>query len=144
MSNNNSGSRNQLLVHGAEQALDQIKYEIAQEFGVELVQWSCWELSFKAISSTVYIFQALNLASWILHLNKLLVCITYHYSFQFLLPITKLESSENAGKINCLSIFIIRRFFMGMHLFTITKIYNMTSIFIHECYSLFTDNRFFI
>jgi len=38
MSNNNSGSRNQLLVHGAEQALDQIKYEIAQEFGVELVQ----------------------------------------------------------------------------------------------------------
>ncbi|MBE7123268.1 small, acid-soluble spore protein, alpha/beta type [Bacillus cereus] len=36
MSNNNSGSRNQLLVHGAEQALDQMKYEIAQEFGVQL------------------------------------------------------------------------------------------------------------
>ncbi|MGG0208764.1 small, acid-soluble spore protein, alpha/beta type [Bacillus mycoides] len=32
MSNNNSGSRNQLLVHGADQALDQI----AQEFGVQL------------------------------------------------------------------------------------------------------------
>ncbi|EJP84110.1 alpha/beta-type small acid-soluble spore protein [Bacillus cereus] len=36
MSNNNSGSSNQLLVHGAEQALDQMKYEIAQEFGVQL------------------------------------------------------------------------------------------------------------
>ncbi|MBO1624984.1 acid-soluble spore protein [Bacillus cereus] len=36
MSNNNSGSRNQLLVNGAEQALDQMKYEIAQEFGVQL------------------------------------------------------------------------------------------------------------
>ncbi|RFU60040.1 alpha/beta-type small acid-soluble spore protein [Bacillus sp. V59.32b] len=30
------GSRNQLLVPGIEQALDQIKYEIAQEFGVQL------------------------------------------------------------------------------------------------------------
>lgn len=36
MSNNNSGSGNQLLVRGAEQALDQMKYEIAQEFGVQL------------------------------------------------------------------------------------------------------------
>ncbi|KOS27299.1 spore protein [Bacillus anthracis] len=36
MANNNSGSRNQLLVRGAEQALDQMKYEIAQEFGVQL------------------------------------------------------------------------------------------------------------
>ncbi|SDZ12824.1 alpha/beta-type small acid-soluble spore protein [Bacillus sp. 166amftsu] len=36
MANNNSGSRNQLLVNGAEQALDQMKYEIAQEFGVQL------------------------------------------------------------------------------------------------------------
>ncbi|WP_430477227.1 small, acid-soluble spore protein, alpha/beta type [Bacillus cereus] len=37
MSNNNSGSSNQLLVSGAEQALDQMKYEIAQEFGLQLV-----------------------------------------------------------------------------------------------------------
>ena len=36
MANNNSGSRNELLVRGAEQALDQM--EIAQEFGVQLVQ----------------------------------------------------------------------------------------------------------
>ncbi|MGG0289619.1 small acid-soluble spore protein, SasP family [Bacillus pacificus] len=36
MTNNNSGSRNELLVRGAEQALDQMKYEIAQEFGVQL------------------------------------------------------------------------------------------------------------
>ncbi|EOP72649.1 small, acid-soluble spore protein 1 [Bacillus cereus VDM006] len=36
MSNNNNGNSNQLLVHGAEQALDQMKYEIAQEFGVQL------------------------------------------------------------------------------------------------------------
>lgn len=35
MANNNSGSR-QLEVPGARQALDQMKYEIAQEFGVEL------------------------------------------------------------------------------------------------------------
>ena len=32
---NNSNS-NQLLVPGVEQALDQMKYEIAQEFGVQL------------------------------------------------------------------------------------------------------------
>jgi hypothetical protein len=32
MSNNN----NDLLVNGAQQALDQMKYEIAQEFGVNL------------------------------------------------------------------------------------------------------------
>lgn len=36
MANKNSGSRNELLVRGAEQALDQMKYEIAQEFGVQL------------------------------------------------------------------------------------------------------------
>jgi small acid-soluble spore protein A (major alpha-type SASP) len=30
------GNRNQLLVPGIEQAMDQIKYEIAQEFGVQL------------------------------------------------------------------------------------------------------------
>ncbi|GAB6603617.1 small acid-soluble spore protein, SasP family [Bacillus cereus group sp. BfR-BA-01119] len=36
MANNNSGSRNELLVRGAEQALNQMKYEIAQEFGVQL------------------------------------------------------------------------------------------------------------
>ncbi|WP_026314495.1 alpha/beta-type small acid-soluble spore protein [Heyndrickxia acidiproducens] len=34
MANNNSS--NQLLVAGADQALDQMKYEIAQEFGVQL------------------------------------------------------------------------------------------------------------
>ncbi|WP_152654911.1 alpha/beta-type small acid-soluble spore protein [Oceanobacillus sp. CFH 90083] len=33
MANNNS---NQLLVPGVQQALDQMKYEIAQEFGVNL------------------------------------------------------------------------------------------------------------
>lgn len=31
-----NSSRNQLLVAGAESALDQMKYEIAQEFGVQL------------------------------------------------------------------------------------------------------------
>ncbi|HDX9580632.1 TPA: alpha/beta-type small acid-soluble spore protein [Bacillus pseudomycoides] len=36
MTNNNSGSRNELLVHGAENAIDQMKYEIAQEFGVQI------------------------------------------------------------------------------------------------------------
>jgi hypothetical protein len=36
MANNNSGSRNKLAVPGAKQALDQMKYEIAQEFGVSL------------------------------------------------------------------------------------------------------------
>ncbi|WP_042354790.1 alpha/beta-type small acid-soluble spore protein [Bacillus rubiinfantis] len=34
MANNNNS--NQLLVPGAEQALEQMKYEIAQEFGVNL------------------------------------------------------------------------------------------------------------
>jgi small acid-soluble spore protein B (major beta-type SASP) len=34
MPNNNSS--NQLVVPGAQQALDQMKYEIAQEFGVQL------------------------------------------------------------------------------------------------------------
>jgi small acid-soluble spore protein B (major beta-type SASP) len=33
MANNNN---NQLLVNGAEQAIDQMKYEIASEFGVQL------------------------------------------------------------------------------------------------------------
>jgi hypothetical protein len=36
MANNNSGNSNQLLVPGVEQALDQMKYEIANEFGVNL------------------------------------------------------------------------------------------------------------
>ncbi|CUB14632.1 Small, acid-soluble spore protein C [Bacillus cereus] len=36
MANNNSGSRNELLVRGAESAINQMKYEIAQEFGVQL------------------------------------------------------------------------------------------------------------
>lgn len=35
MANNNSNS-NQLVVPGVRQALDQMKYEIAQEFGVQL------------------------------------------------------------------------------------------------------------
>ncbi|PLT34412.1 alpha/beta-type small acid-soluble spore protein [Bacillus sp. V5-8f] len=30
------GSRRQLLVPGAEQALEQFKYEVAQEFGIKL------------------------------------------------------------------------------------------------------------
>lgn len=33
---NQERNTNQLLVPGAEQALDQLKYEIAQEFGVQL------------------------------------------------------------------------------------------------------------
>lgn len=33
---NMANSRNKLLVPGIEQALDSIKYEIAQEFGVQL------------------------------------------------------------------------------------------------------------
>lgn len=33
---NNSGSQNRLLVPQANMALDQLKYEIAQEFGVNL------------------------------------------------------------------------------------------------------------
>ena len=36
MANNNSNNSNQLLVPGAQQALEQMKYEIAQEFGVQL------------------------------------------------------------------------------------------------------------
>ncbi len=36
MSNNNSNNSNELLVYGAEQAIDQMKYEIASEFGVNL------------------------------------------------------------------------------------------------------------
>jgi hypothetical protein len=36
MPSNNSNNSNQLLVAGAQQALDQMKYEIAQEFGVQL------------------------------------------------------------------------------------------------------------
>ncbi|MFC4403657.1 small, acid-soluble spore protein, alpha/beta type [Gracilibacillus xinjiangensis] len=36
MANNNSSNSNQLLVPGANQALDQMKIEIAQEFGVNL------------------------------------------------------------------------------------------------------------
>ena len=32
----NNSSSNQILVQGAEQAIDQMKYEIAQEFGVNL------------------------------------------------------------------------------------------------------------
>ena len=34
--NNGGGNRNQKLVQGAEQALNQMKYEIASEFGVNL------------------------------------------------------------------------------------------------------------
>lgn len=34
--NNNSNNSNQLLVPGVQQALDQMKYEIAQEFGVQM------------------------------------------------------------------------------------------------------------
>ncbi len=36
LANNNSNNSNQLLVPGAEQALEQMKVEIAQEFGVQL------------------------------------------------------------------------------------------------------------
>ncbi|MDQ0254190.1 hypothetical protein J2S74_001565 [Evansella vedderi] len=36
MPNNRSNNNNQLLVPGVQQALDQMKYEIAQEFGVQL------------------------------------------------------------------------------------------------------------
>lgn len=36
MAQNRSSNSNQLLVQGAAQALDQMKYEIAQEFGVQL------------------------------------------------------------------------------------------------------------
>ncbi|MCE7793701.1 alpha/beta-type small acid-soluble spore protein [Salipaludibacillus sp. CUR1] len=34
--NNNNRNSNQLVVAGAQQAIDQMKYEIAQEFGVQL------------------------------------------------------------------------------------------------------------
>lgn len=33
---NRSNNTNELLVNGAQQAIDQMKYEIAQEFGVQL------------------------------------------------------------------------------------------------------------
>lgn len=36
MANSNSNNSNQLVVPGAEQALNQMKTEIAQEFGVQL------------------------------------------------------------------------------------------------------------
>lgn len=36
MPNNNNSNSNKLAVPGAQQALDQMKYEIAQEFGVQL------------------------------------------------------------------------------------------------------------
>ena len=36
MANNNSNNSNQLVVPGAEQALNQMKTEVAQEFGVSL------------------------------------------------------------------------------------------------------------
>ena len=36
MPNSNNSNSNQLLVPGVQQALDQMKYEIASEFGVQL------------------------------------------------------------------------------------------------------------
>ncbi|ANF45550.1 spore protein [Priestia megaterium] len=36
MANNKSSNNNELLVYGAEQAINQMKYEIASEFGVNL------------------------------------------------------------------------------------------------------------
>lgn len=36
MPNKNNSNSNQLLVPGVQQALDQMKYEIAQEFGVQM------------------------------------------------------------------------------------------------------------
>lgn len=36
MSQNNNSSRNKLVVPGAQNAIDQMKYEIANEFGVNL------------------------------------------------------------------------------------------------------------
>jgi len=36
MANNKSSNNNELLVYGAQQAIDQMKYEIANEFGVNL------------------------------------------------------------------------------------------------------------
>ncbi|MEH6878287.1 alpha/beta-type small acid-soluble spore protein [Priestia megaterium] len=36
MANNQTSNSNELLVYGAQQAIDQMKYEIASEFGVNL------------------------------------------------------------------------------------------------------------
>ncbi|MEH7092562.1 MULTISPECIES: small, acid-soluble spore protein, alpha/beta type [Priestia] len=36
MANNKNNNNNELLVYGAQQAIDQMKYEIASEFGVNL------------------------------------------------------------------------------------------------------------
>ncbi|MFE7084201.1 small, acid-soluble spore protein, alpha/beta type [Priestia megaterium] len=36
MANNKNSNNNELLVYGAQQAIDQMKYEIANEFGVNL------------------------------------------------------------------------------------------------------------
>ncbi|MED3992889.1 alpha/beta-type small acid-soluble spore protein [Priestia aryabhattai] len=36
MANNKNSKTNELLVYGAQQAIDQMKYEIASEFGVNL------------------------------------------------------------------------------------------------------------
>ncbi|MEH7314055.1 alpha/beta-type small acid-soluble spore protein [Priestia megaterium] len=36
MANNKGSNNNELLVYGAEQAIDQMKYEIASAFGVNL------------------------------------------------------------------------------------------------------------
>ncbi|MGE7718407.1 small, acid-soluble spore protein, alpha/beta type [Priestia megaterium] len=36
MANNINSNNNELLVYGAQQAIDQMKYEIASEFGVNL------------------------------------------------------------------------------------------------------------
>ncbi|MGN7485735.1 small, acid-soluble spore protein, alpha/beta type [Priestia megaterium] len=36
MANNKNSNANELVVHGAQQAIDQMKYEIASEFGVNL------------------------------------------------------------------------------------------------------------
>ncbi|HDR4898097.1 TPA: small, acid-soluble spore protein, alpha/beta type [Bacillus cereus] len=36
MANNNSGSRNELLIRDAESEIDQMKYKIAQNFNIQL------------------------------------------------------------------------------------------------------------
>ncbi|MEH7287816.1 alpha/beta-type small acid-soluble spore protein [Priestia megaterium] len=36
MANNKNSNTNELLVYGAQQAIDQMKYEIASEFGINL------------------------------------------------------------------------------------------------------------
>jgi len=36
MANNKNSNNNELLVYGVQQAIDQMKYEIASEFGVNL------------------------------------------------------------------------------------------------------------